>query len=256
MTVDARLTLGEAAAELGVHYQTAYRWVRQGALRAVKVSGVYEVDRSAVSDLAARRAAPSPPPVTRRVRSWDPFVERLWVALRAGEETRVRDLFDDLLSGGVGLADLCDHVLAPALTLVGDAWHRGEVSIALEHRASAICERMLGRWSPTPPGRPRGVAVVCSPPGDEHALPGEMATAVLRERRWKVHHLGVGVPSPAVRELVDAESAELVVLSCTWPAAFPEADALAAQLEAPRRSILLGRPGLTTARLVELTDRI
>ena len=47
------MNLKTAARRLGVHYQTAYRWVRSGQLVAVKVGAGYEI-----SD-AARRALPS-----------------------------------------------------------------------------------------------------------------------------------------------------------------------------------------------------
>jgi methanogenic corrinoid protein MtbC1 len=106
--------------------------------------------------------------------------------------------------------------------------------------------------TPAPPGRPRGVALVCSPPGDDHQLPGEMATAVLREDHWQVHHLGPGVPLPDVVHMADDERPALVVISVTWPPARTLAQELAAQLAAPGRRVLVGRPGLTLTDLVVL----
>ena len=49
------MDLAEAARELGVHYQTAYRWVREGALRAVKVGKSYRVERRDLDRFAQRR---------------------------------------------------------------------------------------------------------------------------------------------------------------------------------------------------------
>ena len=49
--------LRDAAAALGVHYQTAYGWVREGVLPARKTSRGYEVSDSAVRALAERRLA-------------------------------------------------------------------------------------------------------------------------------------------------------------------------------------------------------
>lgn len=232
-----------------MHYQTAYRWVRSGLLPARKVNGSYEVTVAAIDELRRGRQAPTPPPPRRRVRSWQPFAERLLAALLVGDETGVRELFADLVDGGVDLAEVCDHVLAPALARVGEAWSRGELSVAGEHRASAICERALARWTPAPPGRPRGVAVVCSPTAEGHELPGLMATAALRERRWRVHHLGVGVPVDAVERLVGDERADLVVISVAWPSAVEAADRLAARLGVPGRRVLVGRPGRPLADL-------
>ncbi len=51
------VNLKTAALRLGVHYQTAYRWVRSGQLVAVKVGAGYEVSDAAVERLQAQRAA-------------------------------------------------------------------------------------------------------------------------------------------------------------------------------------------------------
>ncbi len=51
------MNLKEAASQLGVHYQTAYKWVRTGALTAVRLGGRYEVSDAAIEQFAARRAA-------------------------------------------------------------------------------------------------------------------------------------------------------------------------------------------------------
>jgi excisionase family DNA binding protein len=50
------MNLKTAALRLGVHYQTAYRWVRSGQLVAVKVGAGYEISESAVERLKAQRA--------------------------------------------------------------------------------------------------------------------------------------------------------------------------------------------------------
>ena len=54
------MNLKTAALRLGVHYQTAYRWVRSGQLVAVKVGAGYEI--SLLKDIGLG----SPPYVTAR----------------------------------------------------------------------------------------------------------------------------------------------------------------------------------------------
>ena len=250
----ARLTLRDAAVQLGVHYQTAYRWVRQGLLPAVKVGGSYEVTEDAVLALLRDRATPTPPPAHRVVRHWGPFSDRLHAALVSGDESGARDLLGDLVGSGLSLVEICDRVMSPALTRVGEAWAEGAISVAEEHRASSICERALGRWTPAPPGRPRGTAVVCAAPSEEHGLPAQMATAALRENHWRVHHLGVGVPVADTRRLVASEKASLVVISATWLPAAPEAEAMAEMLRSDGCRVLVGRPGLTVAYLVAAVE--
>ena len=51
------MNLKTAARQLGVHYQTAYRWVRSGQLVAVKVGAGYEISDAALSRFQAQRAA-------------------------------------------------------------------------------------------------------------------------------------------------------------------------------------------------------
>jgi excisionase family DNA binding protein len=51
------VNLKSAARQLGVHYQTAYRWVRSGQLVAVKVGAGYEVSDAALTRFEAQRSA-------------------------------------------------------------------------------------------------------------------------------------------------------------------------------------------------------
>lgn len=249
------LNLNETAARLGVHYQTAYRWVRQGSLSATKVGGTYEVELSAVEELLEHRSRPVPPRQRRLVRDWAPFACRLHRHLISGDELAARDLLAELVGGGVGLVDVCDHIMVPALIRIGQEWMDHELSVGEEHRASAICARMLGRLGVSPPGRPRGVAMVCCAPGDDHRLPAEMATAALREDHWRVHHLGGGVGADEVAEMALDEHAELVVVSVTWPPASAGAESLATSLAGPGRTVLVGGPGKSLSTLTEMARR-
>src|ERR1700744_5857409 len=103
------MQLRDAAETLGVHYQTAYGWVRQGTLPARKTPHGYEVSESDVRDLLARRAAGAEPPRKVQGRDWDAPAERLYAALVAGHETQPRRDFGRL-AAGVPLTGLCDHV--------------------------------------------------------------------------------------------------------------------------------------------------
>ena len=132
----------------------------------------------------------------------------------------------------------CEQVIASALRRVGDEWAAGRVSIAQEHRASAICERLLAWQTRQPPGRPRGTAVVATPPGERHGLPALMAAACLREDRWLVHHLASDLPAAEVARLADQVSAGLVVLSSAT-------DQGATRAQQETRFIAARRPGLS-----------
>lgn len=240
-----------AARRLGVHYQTAYRWVRDGTLEASKVSGAYEVTDAEVARLLAARAAPAAPPRRATVRSWDHQTERLFGTLAVGDELAARSIVDRLHHGGVPIVDLCDHLVAPALRRIGTAWADGTLTVAQEHRSAAICERLLARIAEHPRGRPRGVAVAASPPGEKHGLPSAMAAVALRADRWAVHHAGCDVPTDDLLALVHEVNARLLVLSVARPEVAPVAEATAERARNLGVYALVGRPGATLRELLD-----
>jgi excisionase family DNA binding protein len=247
------MQLRDAAEVLGVHYQTAYAWVRQGVLPARKTGRGYDVSESDVTALAARRASGTAPQPHIRVRDWSAQADRLHAAIMAGDETLARHVFARL-ARGVPLTELCERVIAPALRRVGDDWAAGTVTIAAEHRASAICERLIAARTHQPQGRPRGVAVVTTPPGERHGVPALMATACLREDRWLVHHLSADLPVAEVTALALQTGAALVVLSSATTDGARRAVAEADEITraAPSLHVLAGRSGDTLTELRQL----
>ena len=250
------MQLRTAANALGVHYQTAYGWVRQGALEARKTPRGYEVSEADVRALAARRAAGTGPKPEVRVREWGAQLARLQVALAAGDEAQAQRDFARL--AGLPLAELCDQLIGPALRQLGERWAAGELSIGAEHRATAICERLIAARAHQPQGRPRGVAVVTTPPGERHGLPALMATVCLREDRWLVHHLAADLPAAEVARMAVEVGANLVVLSaCTADAAGAARQAAdEIKAAAPGRHVLAGQPGDTLTQLRRLARAV
>lgn len=219
------MRLQEAADMLGVHYQTAYGWVRGGRLPARMVAGGYDIAETDVRNFSAERQHGRSPVSTIQVRDWASQARRFYHAIVDGRETSVHRAMERL-AGHVTMTDLCDRVIAPALRRVGDEWLVGRVSIAQEHRATAICEHLIAAHSAQPAGRPRGTAVVATPQDERHAMPALMAAACLRENHWHVNHLACDLPAPEIRALATAVRANLVVLStATATGALRAADA-------------------------------
>jgi MerR family transcriptional regulator, light-induced transcriptional regulator len=247
------MQLRDAAGILGVHYQTAYAWVRQGVLPARKTGRGYDVSEGDVTALVARRGSGTEPRPHIQVRDWAVQADRLHAAITTGDETTARRVFARL-AHGVPLTDLCERVIAPALWRVGEEWAAGDVSIAAEHRASAICERLIAARAHQPQGRPRGIAVVTTPPGERHGLPALMATACLREDHWLVHHLAADLPTAEVTGLVAEAGASVVVLSSATTEAVQRAGEAAQQMTraVPRLPVLTGHPGDTLTELRQL----
>jgi len=251
------MQLREAAGVLGVHYQTAYGWVRQGMLPARKTPHGYEVSETDVTALAEHRALGAAPRPQIQVQDWTVQADRLYDAIVTGDETDARQVFARL-AHGVPLTDLCQFLIGPALHRVGANWAAGELTIGTEHRASAICERLIAARARQPQGRPRGIAVTAAPPGDRHGLPALMATACLREDRWLVHHLASDIPVAEVTQLALEAGAGLVVLSAATTSSARRARRAAKEIRtaAPGLRVLAGRPGDTLGQLRELARAV
>jgi excisionase family DNA binding protein len=238
------MQLREAADTLGVHYQTAYAWVRQGVLPARKLGRGYEVSDGDVRALAARRQLGDQPSPRIQVHDWAAPADRLYSAIVTGDETQARQRLERLATG-VAVLDLCERVIAPAMRRIGDDWGAGRVSIAQEHRASAICERLIALHAAQPAGRPRGTVVATTPPGERHGLPALMAAAILREDRWLVHHLAADLPFTEVTRLARDVQADLVVLSSATVDSGRRAMEATSEIAAacPGLDVLIGLPG-------------
>ncbi len=206
---DDDLTLQEAADVLGVHYMTAYRYVRTGQLPAVQVDGKWRVRRPDIARMGKSRppgrvgngAAPD--------RSRDQ--QRLYERLVRGDEIEGWRLTQQLLVSSASPEELYLEVLGPALRMVGDAWAAGTITVAEEHRASAVMYRLVGRLGPlfVRRGRTRGEVVLGAPTGDYHGLATALVADVLRGRRFAVVDLGGSTPAESFVEAV-ASSTRLV----------------------------------------------
>lgn len=240
---DETIDLQTAARRLGVHYQTAYRWVRSGELRATMVMGSYRLAPDVVARFAARRARPVRPRTQRPRTGLELLSQRMYGHLVAGEERHADRLIGGLVEDGVPVTAIAQDVLVPALRDIGEEWRAGRLEIATEHRASAIAERILAGHYPNPRGRRRGTAAVAALSGDRHALPTTLAAICLREDNWVVHHLGADLPADELTRFCRRQPVDLVVLTVTVSELRAAATRTAEQLHGLGLRALVGGPG-------------
>lgn len=249
MPSDDQLDLQTAADELGVHYQTAYRWVRSGKLPAQVIGGRYRVERGALDALATARVAPrapSPPSVRRLAGA----AERVHAALVTGDEPTARQVIVGLVEEGASIIEVIQSVIVPPLVRIGADWHAGRLTIWVEHRASAIVERILGGLAPNPRGRRRGTVMVAAVSGDFHSLPTSMAAVALRDDNWAVEHLGANMPPEELLRFCVEHDIDVAVLSSTNPDTASLAATTADRIREAGIPVVLGRPGSTLSELI------
>lgn len=240
VTTPNLLTLHEAAEALGVHYMTAYRYVRLGLLAAAKQGGVWQV---AQGDLDAfRRGAPTAPQPPKGSRRRAPWSERLEARLMAGDAHGAWGVIEAAMTAGVGLDRVYTQVLSPALASIGSRWERGEIDISIEHRASGIAMRIIGRLGPrfVSRGRTKGLVILGSPAGERHSLPVAILADLIRLERWDVSDLGADVPVESfVHAATTASDLVAVGVSVTAPGSLASAAQTCAALRVAVPDVLL-----------------
>ena len=221
MTVDppeSLVTLQEAADLLGVHYMTAYRYVRLGQLPAEKMGGTWRVRRE---DLLAMTAdVDSPGRGTKTSKKRVPWAERLEQRLVAGDGSGAWGVIEASMAAGAELHEIYLDVLSPAMASIGARWERGELDVAVEHRATGIAMRIIGRMGPrfSRRGRSRGTVVLGAPSGERHSLPVAMVADLIRQGGWEVSDLGADTPAESfLHTATDVDDLVAVGVSVTSP---------------------------------------
>ena len=115
---------------------------------------------------------------------------------------------------------MLDDVLAPAMHSVGALWKAAEITVADEHLATTICDRLLAEISETlktAHPKSRETVLLVTPAPERHTLGLRMAGAVLYGAGYHTLLLGGGVPDVALRAGLLRHRPDVVALSSTMP---------------------------------------
>ena len=239
--------LVEAAELLGVHYMTAYRYVRTGVLPAERHNGRWTVSTAAIDAFrAGSDASPTGTPARGRRA---PHRERLKARMLASDAAGAWAVVERALASGTTPKDAIVGLIGPALREIGDGWERGEITVGEEHAASAVASRLVGRLGPmlSRRGRARGTVVLAGAPGEQHTLSMVMLSDLLRAEGWDILELGGDTPvDDLVRAVAGADRLVAVAISVGSRSSEPAAAKAAAAVHAaaPDVPVLIGGPGI------------
>ncbi|SCE78064.1 Methanogenic corrinoid protein MtbC1 [Micromonospora matsumotoense] len=154
--------------------------------------------------------------------------------LEEADEYGAIEVATGLLDAGVPAERVLLDLVVPAQIEVGERWARNEWSVAQEHAATHISERVVAAIAGYADPRPtRGRIVVACMDGEWHALPPRLVAEVLRLRGWQVTFLGASVPAAHLVSYLHRHDAYAVALACALPMRLPYAHRM---IEACRRS--------------------
>jgi len=175
------------------------------------VARIAEAGRVACTRQRARPAQPdSPLALTRSV-----YQQSILLGARAGSV----QIVEEAMRKGAGIFDIYVQVFQEALYEVGRLWESGEVSVSVEHRATAITQFVMAgiysRALPARPSVPVRQAIVTGVAGEMHQIGANMVADVLENAGWNVEFLGTDAPHAAVVAAVRTQNSHLLCISTT-----------------------------------------
>lgn len=153
---------------------------------------------------------------------------RLWEAVVDGDEYGAVDVVDAALAESVDEETLLLEVIAPVQERIGSEWAANRITVAQEHAATAINERVVAALAHRRPAAERrtgrlGRVTVSCVDGEWHAFPARLVSEVLRLRGWRVDFLGAQTPTPHLIAHLHHTNPDAMLLSGSIPTHLPAA---------------------------------
>ncbi len=174
----------------------------------------------------------------------DAVADEFFDALHRADEGHAVALAGSLLDGGVPAQDVLLGLVAPAQQRIGLLWQTGAWSVAEEHAATCINERVVAAvGARTRQAGRRGHVVVGCLDGEWHALAARIVAEVLRLHDWRVAFLGASVPPAHLVSFLHQHGPDVVALSAALPIHLPAAHRTIVAAQRIGTPVLVGGPG-------------
>jgi methanogenic corrinoid protein MtbC1 len=169
--------------------------------------------------------------------------EKLWGAVADCDEYAAVTTIFAAVDAGMKPEDILLDVIAWVQRKIGSEWAANHITVAQEHAATAINDRVIGALAQHPASRSTvraGRVTVACVDGEWHALPARLLAETLRLRGWQVDFLGAQVPTPHLIAHLHQSGPDAVALSCSIPTGLPVAHAAITACQAAGVAVLVG----------------
>ncbi len=151
------------------------------------------------------------------------LVDQLTQALINTDEAKAREIFNSHLDEFHSPVDFLDQVVKPALILIGIAWESAHISVAKEHIATAIVERIWGSMAKNllqNDDTNRSVIII-TPDSQLHKLGSKMVATFMESKGWKVAQINLNENDHEVYRAIDLFHPNLIICSVMLPICIP-----------------------------------
>jgi methanogenic corrinoid protein MtbC1 len=147
------------------------------------------------------------------------FVGPLYSALVALDNERADEIIEQAFAMYT-MPTVYVELITPTLIEIGEAWHRGEITISTEHYATTYLRgRLLGLLQAYPNRPDMPMIMVGCAPTERHEVGALIFAVMLRQQGYNVIYLGQDVPVDDIIETALQERPALVCLSASNPTA-------------------------------------
>lgn len=151
--------------------------------------------------------------------------------------------------------EVLEKLMQPVLVELGEAWHRGELPITVEHFASHFCmQHLMNMISAAGAPIHRQVIIAACAPGETHQIGLLMLITSLRWRGWDVKYLGMDLPLDRYEEKLLPLNPSLLMFSATRVEnanRLVDLDRVLERFPEPSPHLVLGGTAFHTLRLPE-----
>ncbi|MFI8490739.1 B12-binding domain-containing protein [Streptomyces rubrogriseus] len=194
----------------------------------------------------------TPSPITRTDRTGllERARENLWQAVSQRDEYAAGQVVFAALDAGADAEDVLLEVIARVQGRVGAEWAADRFSVAQEHAATAIHDRIIAAMAhrttvAAAPGGTSLVTVACVD-GEWHALPARILAEVLRLHGHRVDFLGAQVPTPHLIAHLHQTAPTALALSSSLATRLPSAHAAITAAQATGVPVIAGGAAFAT----------
>ncbi|PJF34679.1 MAG: MerR family transcriptional regulator [Candidatus Thermofonsia Clade 1 bacterium] len=191
------------------------RWVRQQMNEGLTISRVVAMLEAARQNGEAIYVEPQDPVALARQTPQPPsdFVQPLVQALISLDTERADEVIEQTFALYT-MPTVYVEVIAPALIEIGELWHRGEISISIEHFATTYLRgRLLSLLQAYLHRTDMPMIIVGCAPGERHEIGALIFAVMLRQQGFNAIYLGQDVPVDDIVQTALQERAAMVCLS-------------------------------------------
>ncbi|MFP4142337.1 MAG: B12-binding domain-containing protein [Thermoplasmata archaeon] len=178
--------------------------------------------------------------------------------LLEGDKGGCTEIVESLLDEDIEIEDLYTHLIQRSMYEVGELWESGDISVATEHIATSITERILTQVYPevlSSTRKGKSVIIACIA-NEYHQIGGRMVADIFEMAGWDSYFVGADTPIQDLLDLIEEKEPNVVGFSLAMYFNLPELLEFIEKVreEYPNMKILVGGQAFSSGGSEVLDD--